>query len=260
MYFMVRWRSLLLDLTKRELEQRYIGSVGGIAWALFRPALIALSYYFVFDLVFKVRLHAGAGTSHFGLYLLAGILPWMALNEGIITGTSSLIDAGYILKKTFLPFELFPARSILVSALPYIPIIFLFQALLMISTHRLDISPVILATWIIIQLALTYYAAILLAILAAAFRDVIQFVALVTNIWIFFSPVFYSLDSVPHSLRPFLWLNPGTPIILGYQAIILKGVIPGIKTISFTFGWLILLFCFSGLVKKRCGEQLVDWL
>ena len=89
-----RLRGLLAVLTKRELAARFAGSAGGILWVWLPPLLTVASYYLVFDLVFGMRLGAGAPTARVGTYLIVGMLAWMGFADAVQRGMSSLLDAG----------------------------------------------------------------------------------------------------------------------------------------------------------------------
>jgi lipopolysaccharide transport system permease protein len=253
-------RHLLWYLVWRDLRQRYIGSAGGLLWALLQPLLTAAAYLFLFDVVFAVRLGDSNGTRHFGVYLLAGLIPWLALNEGVMRGMTSLVDAGGLLRKTALPLELFPAQAALASALLYLPIVALYAAALAVARGRLDLSLLLLPLWFLMQLSITFLLALVLAILAAALRDVMQVVGFLTTIWIFISPVFYPLDRVPQAFRAVVWLNPGTPLVIGYHAIILKGESPGVLAVGLLLAWITVLYLIGGALLRRSREHVVDWL
>lgn len=252
-------RLLLWQLTMRELRQRYMGSAGGWLWIIVKPAFTVLAYLFVFDLVFKVRLDSGEGTRFFGIYLLTGLIPWLALNEGVIDGTNSLIGAGHLLKKTALPLELFPARSVLSSGLLYLPIIIILAIAMMVSRKSPDWG-LLVFLWFALQLMLTYHLSLVLSLLAAALRDTIQVVSMITSIWVFLAPVLYPMERVPESLQVVLWLNPGTPLVLGYHSLILKGTLPAETVMMSALLWIILFSGIGWILLRRCREQVVDWL
>lgn len=252
-------RRLLWELVRRELRGRVVGSVGGWVWLLARPLLAALAYFFVFDLVFQVRLGVETAGPGFGVFLLAGLLPWMAFTEGVSAGTTSLLESANLLRKTALPVELFPARAVLAVALLYAPVVWLYGLALMASRGGLDWA-LLLPLWILLQLAMTYCLALCLALLAAALRDVVQLVGLVTTVWMFLSPVLFPLERVPAGLATLLWLNPGTPLVLGYHALILDGRLPQPSVWFGALGWTLLPGLLAALLLRRVREQVVDWL
>ncbi|MDF1486398.1 ABC transporter permease [Ramlibacter sp. H39-3-26] len=256
-----RARSLVAVLTRREVQARYAGSAAGMAWAYAQPLLSIAAYYLVFDVVFSMRVggaHAG-GSSRLGVYLIVGSLPWMAFCDAIARGTSSLVDAGAVLQKNALPPVLFPARTVLATAWVYGPLMLLL-ALAYLPLHGLRAGYAALAPLLLGQLLLSFLLAYLLAIFAAALRDVIQVVGFWLSVGIFMSPVLFPLTLFPQAWRWVLWLNPMTPLVLGYQAILLEGGWPPAAVWHGLLAWLLALGWLLRLVVRRCRDQLTDWL
>jgi len=52
---MRRHRTVIGQMSKREVVGRYRGSVMGLAWSFFNPLLMLIIYTFVFSVVFKAR-------------------------------------------------------------------------------------------------------------------------------------------------------------------------------------------------------------
>jgi lipopolysaccharide transport system permease protein len=252
-------RRLIWDLTLRDLKANYIGSAGGWFWVIAKPGLMALAYFFVFAIVFKARLGLETGTQSFGVFLLVGLMPWIAFAEGLSRGTYCLIEAGPLLTKTALPVEVFPAKSVLVPWLIYVPVIVLVALGRMLagSAHW---GMLILPVWLLAQLLITYYLALALALMTAALRDVGQLVTLAMSVAIFVAPVFYPPAAIPETFRVIMWLNPATPLILGYHSLLLYAQLPDLKAIGATGLWMLLFAGFSRVLLKRSREQVVDWL
>src|SRR5215813_15471072 len=72
---------LLKEMVVRDVRARYAGSGLGIAWAFAHPLLWMLLYTGVFSLVLRVPVEAGYRS--FPEFLMAGLLPWMAIQEGL---------------------------------------------------------------------------------------------------------------------------------------------------------------------------------
>ena len=51
----IRNRSLIFQMTKREVIGRYRGSILGIAWSFFNPLIMLAVYTLVFSTVFKAK-------------------------------------------------------------------------------------------------------------------------------------------------------------------------------------------------------------
>src|SRR4029453_4698760 len=94
---------LLKEMVVRDIRSRYAGSSLGLLWAFAHPVLWMLLYTGVFALVLRVPVEAGYRS--FPEFLMAGLLPWMAISEGIARSSSVLVDNAAMVKKTVFPVE-----------------------------------------------------------------------------------------------------------------------------------------------------------
>ncbi|HDZ2350133.1 TPA: ABC transporter permease, partial [Klebsiella pneumoniae] len=56
-------RSIILQMTKRDVIGRYKGSVMGVLWSFLNPLFMLTVYTFVFSVVFKARWSTGGDES-----------------------------------------------------------------------------------------------------------------------------------------------------------------------------------------------------
>jgi lipopolysaccharide transport system permease protein len=98
---------LLRTLVRRDLEARYKGSVLGNLWPLLNQLSQLLIYTYVFSVVLKVKLHTLKGLPEnnftFGLWLFAGLLPWIAFTGGLMQSAGSVIGQPNLVKKVVFP-------------------------------------------------------------------------------------------------------------------------------------------------------------
>jgi lipopolysaccharide transport system permease protein len=87
---------LLRILVRRDLEARYKGSVLGNLWSVLNQLSQLLIYTYVFSIVLKVKLSLKGipeeNSLIFGLWLFAGLLPWIAFTSGLTQATNSVIS------------------------------------------------------------------------------------------------------------------------------------------------------------------------
>ena len=254
-----RLRGLLAVLTRREIGARVAGSAGGLLWVWLPPLLTVAAYYLVFDLVFGMRLGAAAPTARVGTYLIVGMLAWMAFADAVQRGMASLLEAGGMLQKNPLPAGLFPARAVLASGAVFAPLLLALIPLYA-GVHQFRPGVWALLPLLALQGVLALLAGYLLAILAAALRDVLQLVGLLLSLGVFLSPILFPVAMFPASWRWLLWLNPMTGPILGYQSALLQGAWPGREVWLALAVWLVLLAGLLSLALARSRDQLADWL
>lgn len=254
-----RARSLVWVMARREIAARSAGSAGGWLWAYAQPLLMVAAYYFVFDVVFAMRLGDNAPTRAVGAFLVVGALPWMAFCDAVSRGMNSLVEAGTLLQRSPLPPVLFPVRSSLASALIFLPIM-LVLAVAYAPLHHFRLPllayPLLIVGQAVVSLLLGY----LLAVLVAAVRDTLQVVGFLLAIGIFASPVLFPITMVPQAWRWVLWLNPMTAPVLGYQSVLLQGAWPDPIVWLVVGAWILAAGVALSVVVRRSRDQLVDWL
>lgn len=252
-------RGLVWVLTQREVAARHAGTAVGVLWLYLQPLLSVAAYYLVFDVVFAMRLGAGAPTHAVGTFLVVGALPWMAFCDAVSRGMNSLIEAGSLLQKNAIPPVLMVARAVLASMVIYGPLL-LLVALAYAPLHRFNLAVLSFVPLLMLQFLLCLLLGYLLAILAAALRDTAQLVGFLLSVGIYLSPILFPLSLFPEAWRWVLWLNPITAPVMGYQQVLLQGVWPPVSV------WLVGLLWLGGLalalnvVVARSRDQLVDWL
>lgn len=242
-------RELIWAMTKREVVGRYRGSVLGILWSFFNPVLMLSVYTFVFSVVFKARWNgATESKSEFAIVLFAGMIVYSLFAETINRAPALIVSNVNYVKKVVFPLEILPLVALgsalfhtAVSTLVWM----LFYGAIHGSLHWTSVFfPLILLPLVMFTLGLSWF----LASLGVYLRDVAQTVSIFTSIMMFLSPVFFSIASVPESIRPFMNANPLTFIIEQGRDVLIWGNTPawpayilfslaGITTAWLGFAW-----------------------
>jgi lipopolysaccharide transport system permease protein len=243
----------------REISARFSGTSLGVLWLYVQPLLTVVTYYVVFDVVMKARLSESAPVRAVGIYLIVGIVPWMAFSDAVARGMSSLIDAGSLLQKNPLPAALFPAKTVIASALTYTPPMVVVIAFVGLN-QGMNWAWFFLPALTIFLFILAFLLAYGISIMAAAMRDVLQVVGFCMSLGVFLSPVLFTPDMFPSAYAWLLWINPMTPVILGYQSILFLGTLPGGAVWFALAAWIIVLVLLLNRLIRRSEEHLVDWL
>jgi ABC-type polysaccharide/polyol phosphate export permease len=101
-------RDLLGLLVRRDLQARYRDSVLGFLWTLIRPIVQFLMYY----LVLGQFLRAAEGIPDFAIYLFSGLTLYTFFSEMVFGSTTSILNNAGLVKKIYLPREVFPLASV----------------------------------------------------------------------------------------------------------------------------------------------------
>lgn len=228
-----RNRSLILALIKREVIGRYRGSALGVLWSFFNPVLMLTVYTFVFSVVFKARWSGGSDSkTEFALVLFAGLLVFNFFSECIGRAPSLIISNANYVKKVVFPLEvlaLISLGSALFHALISFGVWLLFYLLFFGLPHlTIILFPVMMLPLVLLTLGLSWF----LASLGIYLRDVGQVIALVITIFMFLSPIFYPISSLPAKVQPILRLNPLTTAIEQMRDVLVWGHVPSLRVYS----------------------------
>ena len=90
---------LIINLTVQDFRDRYAGSILGGVWALVSPLVMILVYLLVFTEVMGARLAGSSNLSSFSIFLISGLLPWLAFMSTVVRTSSSFLDKKPIITK-----------------------------------------------------------------------------------------------------------------------------------------------------------------
>lgn len=218
----LRQTSLLLSLwIRREIRSRYAGSVLGLIWAILLPLITMVLYYLVFAVVLSVRIPELAGASGYFYYLLAGLLPWLTISEGVNRSVTALVAQEQFLQKIVFPVWILPTSVIGASLIPQIVGFIALLALLagqdLLTPAGILSIPLLFMCQLVIMIGL----GLSLSVLGVHLRDLGQLVPVCLQLLFYASPILYPKSLVPEAWHWVFALNPFGPLIDGYQAALL---------------------------------------
>lgn len=214
-------RDLLGLLTRRELKARYKDSALGYIWTLIRPLINLLIYYVAIGKI----LGAQRAIPDFAIYVFAGLTAWTLFSMVISTATTSVTANSGIVKKVYLPRELFPLTALGTSIVDFVSqlVILVLGALLIAG---IDISSFIVYVPLSFAIIVVWGLGIglVLSALNVYFRDTQYLVEVILMIGFWLAPTVYSFDMIsswaPQWVIDIYLLNPSALAVMGFQ----KGV------------------------------------
>ena len=209
---MLERRHLLGMLVRKELRVRYRASVLGLGWSYVKPAVQFVVYFVALGLVLRQN-----AISDYAVYLFGGLVVVTTLSEAIANATRSVVANGELVRKIFLPRELFPVASGCVAAVHLIPQLVVLLVGCMLAGWWPDaVGLLALVAGLALVGVLALGLGLLLSALNVLFRDVENVVDLVLMVLVWTSPVLYPWQLVADLLgEDSVWftlyqLNPVT--------------------------------------------------
>ncbi|MGZ8844314.1 MAG: ABC transporter permease [Pyrinomonadaceae bacterium] len=249
---------LIWSLAKRELAARYKGSVLGIVWAVLTPLVMIAIFTLLFAGIFKAKFNASDSQWDFALYLFCGLLPWNAFQEALNMSASAVVNRANLVKRVVFPLETLPvSQTVAAIANQMFGTVALLLGILVIR-HELHLTTLYLPILLIPQLLLMLGGAWLLASLGVFIRDIVQGISLVLMAWMYLTPIIYPETIVPEAYRPFLNLNPFTPLIRSYRRIMLDGAAPDWAGLAYFSAFALIAFVFGYWWFARTRKNFAD--
>ena len=256
-------RNLLKNLIVRDLKHRYVGSMGGFLWSVIHPLVLLVSYTFLFGLIFRFRLGPEAGTDSFGVFLFCGLLPWLLFSDTVMRNCSAITDNAPLITKTVIPAEILPL-AITISNLVHHMIWLTILLAFMLTFYSIHLSVLWILLYLPMLLMLAQGLGWIMAGLHVFVRDTIQGLQIVLLLWMYFTPIFYSVDLVQANLsansRILYNLNPMVVIVTGYRNSLLHLNQPSPVQIGLVLAASLAVFIAGGLLFRQTKPAFPDVL
>ena len=133
------------------------------------------------------------------------------------------------------------------------------STLLIIHATGLSVNALFLPLIILVQITFAFGLILMLSAANVFVRDVQYMMNPIMMIWMYASPILYSISMVPEKFLKIYKLNPMVSILQGYQDILYNKVLPDFKSLGITFGVSVILVVIGWLIfnklQKRFAEE-----
>jgi lipopolysaccharide transport system permease protein len=252
--------SLFIALTRRDLAQRYRGSLLGFIWAFVTPLSLLAVYAFVFRTVFQAKWRLAQEGGHatssglslaistalpegllFALNMFIGLLVLSAFGEIFGRAPRLVLDHPQLVRRVVFPLPLLglvlSTTAFIQTAMQFLVllVVLLFALVAGLQTNHPDgvqiVEALIELCWrvpvafLVLSCLLPMLLGIawLLAAFGTYFRDIQFLTPAAMSFMMFLGPIFYPVASLPADIQPLVYLNPVTVIAEQVRFVLLQG-------------------------------------
>jgi lipopolysaccharide transport system permease protein len=225
---LLHYSDLLYTLSVFRLNVRYKQSALGWAWAALQPLALMGIYTFIFAHVTTVK----TGGIPYPIFVFSALLPWIFFASAITNSVQGLIAYPNLLTKMYFPREIIPFSYLAAGVIDFL-IASVILAFLMVH-YRISLTWNVLYGIPILMILVAFAAAMALLFSAVhvRFRDVGLAMPFVLQVWMFATPVVYSLEAVPQRFRFFYLLDPVAGAIDNFRRAVIYGKPPNITEMA----------------------------
>lgn len=249
-----RSRFLMEELVKRDFKAKYKRSILGILWSFLNPLLTMSVQYLVFSNIFRVDI------PYYAVYLLTGIVVFNFFSECCSMALTSIVGNASLITKVYVPKYIYPLTrtmssgiNLLISMIPLVAIA-LLNGLFPTKAYVLAIFPLFCLALFSLGVGM------LLATSMVFFRDTQFLWGVLTMIWMYLTPIFYSVDILPQYLVPLLKWNPLYHFLVFLRTCIIQGISPEPMVYMQCFLPSVICLGLGAFIFKRNQDKFVLYL
>jgi lipopolysaccharide transport system permease protein len=218
-----RYRDLFIFLVRRDIKGRYAQSILGVGWAIAQPVFTMV----VFTIVFGGMAGVSSDGVPYAVFSLAALVPWTYFSSSVSAAGTSLVGASALLTKVYFPRLVIPVAPVL-SKLVDLAIGLVILVAFMVWFRIAPTSGALLLPVLILLMMLAATGlGVWFTALAVQYRDVTHLMGMGLQLFMYASPVIYSITSIPERYRLWYALNPMAGILAAFRAVLLgNGPIP----------------------------------
>lgn len=219
---LLKYKFLFEELVKRDFKKKYKRTVLGMAWSVLAPLLQLLVMRVVFTQFF------GRTMEHYTTYLFCGNLVFSYFNESTSQGMTSLMGNASIFTKVNIPKYLFLFSKNVQALINFGLVLVVFFVFCIIDNVAFTWKFVLLLVPIISLLLFNIGVGLILSALFVFFRDVQYLWSVFTQLLMYMSAIFYSIDTFSPMAQNLFLLNPVYLHIRYFRKIVLENTVPSV--------------------------------
>lgn len=237
---------IMFNIFKLNVRDRYLGSRFGMLWSLINPLLIMAIYIYVFGFVFNSRLPGSEKSITYVIWLISGFAPWLAISDGIVSSTNSVVAGSSLVKNIAFKSELLPIAAAMVGIFPMTVGLVVLIVLLIIEGSGISIHLLWLLLIIPIQMLFLAGVGFFLSAWDVFVRDIGQIISSALMLILFFTPIFYPVESLPGPVQKLTVFNPFHHLVQSFRNVLVYHTSPDLEGLCYV-ACVILILWYLGL-------------
>jgi len=259
--FTLAWhhRDLIVTILRRELHERFKGSIAGWVWAVVAPLLSLAIYTIAFSGMVKLPGDFPSNArGDYALFIFGGLVAFNFFSEMAYRAPSLLHEYSHFVKQTMFPVQLLPIISTLRATVYAGIALAIMLAAQLISTGSLPWTALLLLVWFVVFVMFLIGLTWLLSAMGAFTRDASYLMVAISPLLMFLTPVFYSQDTLAPRARMLIYANPLTGFIDIIRDLVVFGVLPGLAICAWTVFCSLAFFWFGFWFFEKQRDGIAD--
>ena len=199
-------RPFMWHLARTELKARNYDTALGQVWIILDPMLMVAVYYMLRSVVRPIgtELDRNFLIDH----LIWAVCFFQFTSKSLRSGAQSILSNKQMILNTAFPRAIFPIVAVTIGFLDLMPTLVVYAIIHAILGLPFGISLAVLPLMLVLLTMFNLGCALLYAPLAVFFRDTTALLPYLSQVWLYMTPVLYTVGEIPPNLKPILQWNP----------------------------------------------------
>ncbi|MBR5521028.1 MAG: ABC transporter permease [Oscillospiraceae bacterium] len=215
----LKYKDLIKLFVQRNFALIYKQTVLGPLWLVLNPLVTSV----VFTVVFGQ--FAGLSTNGMPqfLFYMSGNTIWMLFSSSVSGTSSTFLNNAHIFGKVYFPRLTVPVSQMITSVInffiQFVMLVVVYAGFLVTGAEGVSFSPYFLLLAVIIAQTALFGTAIgiIISSVTIKYRDLAVAAGLILQMWMYLTPIVYTLETVSGPLRTLLLLNPMTAVVNNFR-------------------------------------------
>lgn len=242
---LLKYQFLFEELVKRDFKAKYKRTVLGMVWSVLSPLLMLTVMAIIFGNFF------GRNIEHYIIYLFSGQVIFNYFTEATTEGMQALIINSSIFTKINVPKYLFLFSKNVSALINFGIILVIYFGFVAIEGISFTWQFLLLVYPVICLIIMNLGIGLILSALYIFFKDIQYLYRLFTQVVMYGSAIFYSIDILPQHLQAVFYCNPIFVCITYFRSIVLYNTVPDLHMHLLLAGYALALFAIGCWIYKK---------
>jgi len=212
-----KFRDLLFFLVKRDLKIRFQQTFIGVLWIVLQPLIQMLIFYMIFGLLVRIPTDG----IPYQVYYLSGYVVWQLFLQIVNSSAYSLLGNIGIITKIYFPRLSLPLSTTIGAMIDFAISFCVLLVFLLTSHYAITVRYLVLPFLVLLTMMFASGVGLLFGALMVEFRDTKNFLGFILQIWMFLTPIMYTISIVPDKYKILFYLNPLTGFVDAFRWVFL---------------------------------------
>ena len=248
------YQFLFSELVKRDFKKKYKDSYLGMLWSVLSPLCSLLIMSLVFTHFF------GKTQPHFMIYIFCGNISFSFFSDSSNGGMRSLLENASIFTKINVPKYLFLFSRNISSIINFGLSLIIFFVFCIIDSISFSWCFFMLFFPILCMIIFNIGIGLILSALYVFFRDMKYLWNIFTQLLMYMSAIFYTVNSFPETVQKLFLLNPIYVYIRYFRLIVIDNTVPSLELHAIALGYALIALGIGALIYKKNNHKFLYYV